>query len=730
MPIARFQLEDGRIAKFEVPEGTTPEAAQSMMERHFNPAPASVMAGKALNSVPRQLGLTARYALEGAANTAQIVTEPLRYLTDSLTPGKATSKPLGAFVSQLADSMGMPKPEGADERVIGDATKMGFGAMGGGGALQKLGGLGSEALQFAGKSAAPVMQSVSQKLTQMMGANLGQQATAAAGAGLAGGASREAGGGDLLQAGAALVGGVAGGAGAAAAPSVVNLAKTLLSKNMTVSQIDERIGALLRQSGVDYSQVPERLRQGMRAEMTNSLQLEKEMSPAAVSRLLDFKRVGATPTRGMLSQDPIQITQEMNLAKTGANTNDAALHGMAKVQNDNNAVIIRNLNESGAGSDVNALNAGRLVNDKIAGTQSALQKAETDIWEAAKALPGYKQPIFPDGLNAAVKSLDEEGMMAFMSKPITDYMAVFQTGQQPFTPQAYRNLQSMLSAEMKTPGNSARAARIARDALESTPMKALTETGRDIGSTPVTSGMAAQLRAIDSQPNEAIAAVNQARAATNAKYSYERSSPLVKSSLGESRAADPEKIAQSFVINGTLNDAKAVANEVGPEGMRTIRDALMAHIKKEALSGAADDTGKVSQAAMNTAIRKFGDEKLALFFAPEELAQLKATGRVATLMMNQPVGSAVNNSNSAAMMVGKVYDVTKRGVGMIPGVGPVGAGLLDLTLGNPTKNANTWLAQRAAQNARSGLLMDQTTKDPLSKAILPGLAMGGLLAAP
>ena len=31
MPIARFQMDDGRIARFEVPEGTTPEQAQSMI---------------------------------------------------------------------------------------------------------------------------------------------------------------------------------------------------------------------------------------------------------------------------------------------------------------------------------------------------------------------------------------------------------------------------------------------------------------------------------------------------------------------------------------------------------------------------------------------------------------------------------------------------------------------------------------------------------------------------
>jgi len=45
MPIARFQLEDGRIARFEVPEGTTPEQAQSQMQAAMTqqPVPATEM---------------------------------------------------------------------------------------------------------------------------------------------------------------------------------------------------------------------------------------------------------------------------------------------------------------------------------------------------------------------------------------------------------------------------------------------------------------------------------------------------------------------------------------------------------------------------------------------------------------------------------------------------------------------------------------------------------------
>ena len=69
--------------------------------------PAVVKVGAAINEIPRQIGLTARYGLEGLANTAQIFTEPIRHLQDKITG--VPSLPLGQIATSAADWR-MPRP--------------------------------------------------------------------------------------------------------------------------------------------------------------------------------------------------------------------------------------------------------------------------------------------------------------------------------------------------------------------------------------------------------------------------------------------------------------------------------------------------------------------------------------------------------------------------------------------------------------------------------------------
>lgn len=709
----------------EFPDGMAMGDIEAALKKNALSLPAAVSAGKAindnLNSIPRQLGLTARYGLEGVANTAQLVTEPLRYLTDKFLPtrsrnlsdlvlGQAAppkSTPLGVQATKLADYIGLPSPETANERVIGDATRLGFGAGGMGGAAR----LGAQLPGMVGN----VMTGLA--------ANPTQQLTSAAGAGLAGGASREAGGGAWTQAGASLLGGVAGGFAPGGFGAVYEAGKRLLTPSLTPQQLDVQLSTVLGRAGTDYSQLPANVKASLRTELAGSLQAGKELDPAAVSRLADFKTVGATPTRGMISQNPVQITREQNLAKMAANSADDGLHGLPLMQNQNNATLINRLNDAGARSETLPITAGRLIQDRVQGTNAALGSVEQGAWDLAKNAPGYKAPIYPDGLNAAIKRAGDEGLVGFLPKQVTDYMEAFTTGQQPFTPQHYKNLRSMLSGELAKGGNEAAAARAAINGLESAPMRPITNAGGiDFGTAPVTQGMANAMRSQDAQSGSAIEAINRARAATAAKYGYQESSPLVRTALSDARSADPEKIAQSFILNGTVNDARSVAREVGPQGIATIRDTLATYIKKQSLSGASDETGKVSQSALNAVLRKIGDEKLGMFFTPEEMAGLKATGRVASLMQSQPVGSAVNNSNSGALLLGRGMDLLNGVAGKIP-FGK--AAVID-----PLRNINISISQRQAQNVVPGLLAP-VEKPPIGQSLLlPGAAIGGLLAAP
>lgn len=667
---------------------------------------ASVQAGAAvnssLNSIPRQLGLTARYGLEGLANGAQILTEPIRYLTDRLTGQTGKTVPLGVLASQAADAIGLPKPEGANERTIGDATRMLAGTAGTMGA----GGLASNAPGAIGKVAT------------ILASNPAVQLSSAAGSGLLGGASREAGGSPLDQVGASVIGGVVGGGVPSLISSGTNLAKSLLKPSLSQPQLDAKITAVLGNSGIDYSQVPEKIKQSMRADLVSALSTGKDISSDAAARLLDFRTSGLTPTRGAITLDPVQITKEQNLAKMAANSSDAGLHSLPVIQNQNNTQLINGLNQAGA-STGNINNAGNVLTSSILGRQSALREAEQSAWDAAKSSPGYTQPISSSVISDINGALGDEGMMPFMNPTISKYMESFQTGQS-FTPQAYRNLQSMLTKEVAKGGNEGYAAGLARRTLEQSDLQPVRFANTE--NALVTPGMANSMQAADSNATNAIYAVNQARAATKQAYTFEDSNPLVRSVLSDSASSDPQRIAQRFIIGGTAQEAQDVANQVGPQGQQVIKSALVNYLKNKALNGASDEVGKFSQSSYNKALSDLDNNgKLQIFFSPDEVTQLKAMGRAASYAQAQPVGSAVNNSNSGALVLGKGYDFLKSAAGKIPGGK---AFVVD-----PLQNIELSMKQKQAANVLPGLLADQPKK-PVSGMLAPAMYLGGLLAAP
>lgn len=698
--------------------------------------PASVQAGQAINQIPRQLGLTARYAIEGLSQIPEIVTEPIRQnITDPLSrllfkpsvsdlvTGKTApqGRPLSQEVSSYLDKLGFPKPDGANERVIGDATRMGFGSIGMSGASNALGSILPKAGQLvASNGGVQAASGVANKAVSSMGANPLQQAVSAVGAGGASGASREAGGSPAMQVGAALLGGVAAPAALGAAQSVggavKNFALNRLAPDVVDRNVDNAINLTLQRSGINWGDVDASVRQSVRNDVKRALSAGENLNGDALRRLIEFRRVGATPTAGALSLDPVQITREKNLAKMGANTSDASLQRLAQVDNQNNATFIGNLNDMGAGRG-NSLAAGEALTGAITGRANQLRSAENAAWQEARNSPGYRQPIGAGVLSDINRALDEGAQMPFMDQRISNYMAAFQNGQRPFTPQDYRNLQSMLAAEISKGGNEGAAARTARNVLEQAQLRAA-DSVPNPGNLPIRSSDAAALRTADAGANDAISSINRARSATRAAYAYEDSSPLVRSVLSDGASSDPARIAQRFIIGGTPNEAANVADQLGAHGRAVVRDALVAHLKSKALSGAADEVGNFSQSSYNRALSDIGDRKLSLFFTPEEVQQLHSVGRVASYTQVQPRGSAVNNSNSGAMLAGNMLDLLGSKAAKLP------LGLKDTVTGT----ISGMQARRALTPANA--LTVPTQGQSLGERVMPGLFYANLLAAP
>jgi len=652
-------------------------------------------AGKSLNrglsDIPRQLGLTARYALEGPAQAAQVFTEPVAGL---MRWAGIPTRPLGAIASGAADAMGLPKPQTAQERVVGDATRLLAGTGGVLGASRAMAQLpGMVGTVGAGMAANPTAQ-----------------LTSATGAGVMGGLSREGGGNEMQQAGAALIGGVAGGMVPGAANAAVNAGKRLFNR-LTPQQMDVQISQVLQRAGMDYSQVPERARQSLRTQMQDALRAGQELDPAAVRRLAEFHAIGATPTRGMVTQDPVRITQEMNLAKMGANAGDDGLQGLARVQNQNNTRLINVMNEAGANRG-DAFAAGQRAIGAIQAQDEALAGRVSNLYQQARDTSGRSAQLDGAAFTRAANQMLDEGLLGGALPPdVANHMNRIARGEVPFDVNYAEQLKTRIAALQRATndGSVRMALGTVRRALDDTPLVGAPQVNP--GNLPAVPGTVPPSPA--SLGQESIDAFNQARQAARQRFGWQESARPIEAALN---GAQPDDFVQKFVIRGTVADASALAKNAPTA---EIKNALLAHLKDKALGGSADEVGKFSQSAYNKALNQIGDRKLSLFFSPEELNQLRTVGRVASYMQNQPVGSAVNNSNSGALLLGKGIDLLNK----LPGG--------QTFLGQPLQNINVSIQQRAAQNVLPGLLAAQPRPPMTSGLLAPAAAFsGGLLAPP
>ena len=201
MPIAKVQMPDGRIGRFEVPEGTTEQEVMDFAAKNFTaPDPKAASAEPSIaDRVGRVAGLTGRYLAEGltdlpviagdAVNTVANV--PIAAMNEFAGTNIRPFPMLSAAREQALSAL--PRPETGPERIFGAGAR----------AMSSIPASSGLALASGAKAASPF-------IADLMG-----QTAAAAGSGIGGQATAEITDNPFLQTLGAFAGGVAGAKSAA-----------------------------------------------------------------------------------------------------------------------------------------------------------------------------------------------------------------------------------------------------------------------------------------------------------------------------------------------------------------------------------------------------------------------------------------------------------------------------------------------------------------------------------
>lgn len=629
--------------------------------------------------VPRQLGLATRYGAEGLADTAGIFSDPLAVASNRLLGTKfSTARDATA---NLLDSVGLPKPETAQERVVGDASRL----LAGTGGFMKAGSLiadGTTGALSAGM--------------RNLASNPGMQAASSLGGGYAGGTARENGEGAIGQLGATVAGGLA--APLLAQPlisgvqSIANSVKNILNPD----DVNLKVENVIRQAQLDPSLVPSGVMTDIKSRVKSAIQNNQPLSPDAVRRLADYQSVGAKPLRSNLTLDPFDVTREKNLAKLAVNS--AGGSEIATIQNSNNKSLIDGLNSLGANTSDDMYSAGNKIISTLGDRDARVKNVIGSLYQNARDTNGRSALLDPSYFtNTASNMLDDALLGSKLPADVRNLLNKTAQGEMPLTVDVAEQLKTRIGDLQRASidGSERKALGMVRQALETTPL----------------------LEAEGKQAQDAF------KIARKANFKYMQMVDKTPALQAVRDGIEPDKFVQQFIIgngkNSNVMDVAMLKSNIksSPEAMNAVKGQILSHLKSNALSGNADEVGKFSPAGFNRAFNAIGERKLGLFFKPEEIEQLKRIGRVSSYENFQPVGSAVNNSNTAGALFNHGVDFLGKYV-------PFGK-----MLSEPINNIQLTIGQRNALNANKAIIANQPKQPQRFVPLLPLAASQGLLTS-
>jgi hypothetical protein len=451
-----------------------------------------------------------------------------------------------------------------------------------------------------------------------------------------------------------------------------------------VTLVDEWIAEQTRTGatqGFDLSQIPQPILQRVQQQVADALKVGKTIDPGALLRAADFESVGIKPTLGQLTRDATQYARELNLR--GVN---GAGEPLTQRFAEQTAGLGRNLRTLGGGPAQEAYPAGNAMITALRNADAPVEANVTSLYTAARNAVGAGQNLNPTGLaqryGQVLENFGPENIPGAVRSRLEAFGLTGGQQTKALTVEEAERLLKTINA-VYDPANKvqARALNELRAGVQGA-IDDLAEQGNTIGT-------------------EAAKAFGAARAAARARFQTLEKTPALKAALD---GTDPDTFVRKFVLGGKADELNAMAKVLAenPDALATARNQVIGYLESKAFgANAAGDKG-FAQEAFNRAIKDLGTNRLAAFFAPDEIAQLQAVGRVGAYMNSRPAGAAVNEPNTASAVMNLLSGMSGK-VGALP--------LLNMG----RDSFRTFAAERTAQQALTPQLAAEVAKLPAGK---------------
>lgn len=668
------------------------------------------------NDLASQAGLFARSGIKAAATLPAM-------LTDAFTgvANKAQDLVLGEgrgirfqqqlpALDRLLTQIGLPQPDTPTQRIVSQGVETGLGALSGAALANQAGKLTS---------------GTTREVFSRLGADPLAQTVAGAGSGMAGQQAAENGAGFGRQMASSVLGGLGAVGALGAGRSTVNTVRDLITPKTAPVDVERRITIALQNQGIDPASITSALRQSLMNDMRQALRTGGSLNEDALARLADYRRLGLTPTRGRLTLDPYDVTQEQNAQKLAAATGarDARLPQIAQ---GNNRTLLDAV--EGFRPTADAFGAGQTAMSPILSRNAQLEATKQGLYQRANQMAGGDIPLERGVIQRVYDDLIKANRLGSVPADIMAKIDAISKGtvtregrtyDVPWNVNVLDELKSDIADAMRrADGRTRNALSTIRNVLDS---DAVMPAKTTFGGNQVLSGAQGQtMAAADQGPAALLDALNQARAANRQWRTWQESAPGVQSAV---EGANADTWIRNNILSKTagLQDVQRLAGEIGSSqsALDAVRGTIVQQLKDAAIGkGNQMQTANFSGRQWLRALDDIGDRKLRLFFSAEELEQLKAIGRTGSIETFQPRGSAVNNSNSAAGVANLVQGFSNF-VKPLAGKLPLG----EVAINTPLNNITLSLMERGATNVPRGLLTPQPTppRNPLDALLLPGL---------